>query len=142
MSLLCQTTLLKALEEPSPQGAILLQCSRPDRLLPTVRSRLHFIESPTIRHELGQETALSVMERDDASEVLRASKDRQQVQAFLEQLLVELKARILNHPTEQLARQIKLTDSAAVRLAHNANWKLNVDRFLQDWFEKGKEKVQ
>jgi len=139
MSLLCQTTLLKALEEPSLWGAILLHCARPDNLLPTVRSRLHLLGELVLRQGPAKETALPVMEDKDATTSLRAFKDRPSALAFFTQLIAELKARILQKPSYQLVRQIRLAESAAVRLAHNANWKLTIDRFLQDWPEKGKE---
>lgn len=144
LSSLCQTTLLKALEEPPPQGAIILQCDRPDSLLSTVRSRLHQLKSARSVDKLKTENSVSVLmaKQSQATNHLRAMKDRVAVKQFLLGLIAELKETILQSPSPELARKIAVADSAARRLAHNANWKLSIDKFLQDWFESGKERIQ
>lgn len=130
MSDIVQNTLLKLLEEPPSSVVVVLQTQQPQRLLPTVLSRLHLLEgsfrsSATDQSHFKKSSSemfnrLSELPREQVVDLLASEMNHQQQQLLLT-------------PIQQVADRIELLDRAIKKLNANANSKLTIDWLLLHW---------
>lgn len=126
-----QNTLLKLLEEPPSFLVVLIEAANPSRLLPTIQSRLHRLESVK-----GGERVDSVDLFDDykaAKNILEQVKDRQKLEDLLINMLSTARNQVVHLPSAAKVLQVELLDRAIRRLRQNANQKLVIDSFLLNW---------
>lgn len=121
----CQNTLLKALEEPAAQAAIVLQTTRPARLLSTITSRLQVID----RRSADRLTPSLAIELDSVKE----AKDRPAAIIICAHLLNGLTNELMERPARRTLGKIKLLEETIVRLRSNANFRLTVNYLLLRW---------
>jgi DNA polymerase III delta prime subunit len=118
LSAIIQTTLLKVIEEPPTHLVIIVQTRNPDRLLATVRSRLHRSSRSVAPMATGASYKIEDLEgatREKAIEILTAIERE------------ELSSEKIN------PAKLSLLTSAIQRLSLNCNVKLTIDWFLLRW---------
>lgn len=118
LSAIIQTTLLKVIEEPPTHLVIIVQTRNPDRLLATVRSRLHRSSRSVAPMAKGAGYKIEDLEgatREKAIEILTAIERE------------ELSSEKIN------PEKLSLLTSAIQRLSLNCNVKLTIDWFLLRW---------
>ena len=70
-----QNAFLKTLEEPRPRTLLALECSDPERLLPTVKSRLVSVQAPSLDDAAVREVLEGCgIEKGDLEEVVRLGR--------------------------------------------------------------------
>lgn len=116
LSPILQTTLLKLVEEPPSFLIVVLQSSRPESLLSTLRSRLHYIETAGVANR--EATAAP-----DLTSLLL--KNRTEALTLLGQLRRYL---VGSNPIN--LKRLQYTDQAIKKLERNCNVKLTLDHFL------------
>ncbi|MEX1052186.1 MAG: hypothetical protein WEC83_02230 [Patescibacteria group bacterium] len=109
-----QNTLLKTVEEPPSQGAVVIQSSSIDAFLPTLRSRLQRLPSTGERIRPSAPATLNIAEL--------MSKDRADVIATLELAVLSL-----DLMTKEGVYQHQLLTATLRRLRQNVNVKLALD---------------
>jgi len=133
LSEVLQNTLLKLLEEPPSTLVIALQTNQPQRLMPTVQSRLHKASfgRQGIRAELGSESALA----GSAKQVFDAFSKltREELTNRLVSELQLQRSMLLNSTNLAAGRRIEILDLAVKKLAANSNQKLTLDWLLLHW---------
>ncbi|MDP3993133.1 MAG: hypothetical protein Q8Q05_02910 [bacterium] len=130
MSDIVQNTLLKLLEEPPPSVVIILQAEQPQRLLPTVLSRLHSLEG------LAQTSKIESSHfQHSSSEMFNKLTElpREQLVDLLADEMNFERQQLLITPTRQVTNRIELLDRATKKLNANANLKLTIDWLLLHW---------
>ncbi len=127
-----QNTLLKIIEEPPAQLIIVVQASSADDLLPTLRSRLHFVNSATDETVFEEVFPASVSELD---KTLRGIKERAELVKLISMELSYLKKKMLEQPSKEVSSKISLLLKTITRLKQNCNQKLAIDSLLLHWFE-------
>ncbi|MEK7548534.1 MAG: hypothetical protein AAB499_01385 [Patescibacteria group bacterium] len=125
LSEICQSALLKLLEDPPAGAAIILQTTRPTKLLPTIASRLQVINWPSTTPN----ASLSGATIDQLSR----SADRLAMAASCAQLLSSQSGELSKDPNHLTLEKIDLLEEAIFRLDHNANWRLTLDYLLLRW---------
>lgn len=118
LSAIIQTTLLRVIEEPPTHLVIIVQTRNPDRLLATVRSRLHRSSRSVTPMATGASYKIEDLEgatREKAIEILTAIERE------------ELSSEKIN------PEKLSLLTSAIQRLSLNCNVKLTIDWFLLRW---------
>ena len=127
LSEVMQNTLLKTLEEPPPVLIVVVQTNYPERLLPTVRSRLHpMVDGSNSATRQNEDFNLTAKQ-------LESLADRQELITYLSTGLRVMLVQILDQPNELLNRRIDLLDRAILKLRQNTNLKLTVDWLLVHW---------
>lgn len=118
LSAIIQTTLLKIIEEPPTHLIIVVQTRNADRLLATVRSRLHRSSRSAVPMATMVSYSIQDLEgatREKAIEILTAIERG------------ELSSEKIN------PEKLSLLTSAIQRLSLNCNVKLTIDWFLLRW---------
>lgn len=134
LSLQCQTTLLKSLEEPAADAAIILSVDSPEGLLLTVRSRLYPLGDGRVRDDGEGSSTLTLSNESDARKQLQSITNREEAISFFKRLLTAQKAELIGAGSLLAAKRVELTDNQLRKLNQNVNWKLALEKFLQDWF--------
>jgi DNA polymerase III gamma/tau subunit len=114
-SAIIQTTLLKLIEEPPLHLVVVLQTRNPERLLTTIRSRLHRLSRSAVPKLEASNYRIEDLEgvtREQAIEILTAIE---QTELSSEKIDME---------------KLALLNSAIQRLSLNCNLKLTIDWFL------------
>ncbi|MEK7202510.1 MAG: hypothetical protein AAB669_03220 [Patescibacteria group bacterium] len=130
MSDIVQNTLLKLLEEPPPSVVIVLQAEQPQRLLPTVLSRLHSLEglARTSKVESSHFNKSSSVMFNELTEL-----PREQLVDLLASEMNHQQQQLLLTPIQQVTDRVLLLDRATKKLNANANLKLTIDWLLLHW---------
>lgn len=121
LSTVLQNTLLKLVEEPPKSLVIILQANFPNRLLPTVRSRLHTV----VESDISQSKFASAEFGLDVSTLASIEK------AKLIPTLQQLSNWLLGQ--ENSSTRLSLVADTIRRLELRCNSKLTIDRFLLRW---------
>lgn len=119
-----QNTLLKILEEPPSRAILVLVTNQPNRLLPTILSRLSQL-SPS-KQSLSEAVPTSLEELT----VAVADLTRPELVELLTKRLVIMRHQLLVEPTSLVCQQVLRLDLAIKKLHQNANQKLTVDWLL------------
>lgn len=130
MSDIVQNTLLKLLEEPPPSVVIVLQAEQPQRLLPTVLSRLHSLEGLARTSKIES----SHFQQSSGEMFIKLTElPREQLVDLLADEINFERQQLLITPTRQVTNRIELLDRAIKKLNANANLKLTIDWLLLHW---------
>lgn len=122
LSTVLQNTLLKLVEEPPPSLIVVLQTNLPNRLLPTLRSRLHSI-TDAVKSRSGEESVGKL--EIDVSTLMTVDKTK------LIPKLREISEWLLGQ--EGSSTKLSLVSDTIRRLELRCNSKLTIDRFLLHW---------
>jgi len=122
-----QNTLLKTIEEPPARLILVLQASAPEKLLPTVRSRLHFLEE---RPKHAQPADLADSADFDLAERLAKAENRDEVAQLVNQAIELRYQQLFERPSKQLTEELELLQRAQTKLKLRANYKLVIDWLL------------
>lgn len=125
-----QNTLLKLLEEPPATLVIVLQTSRPQALLATVRSRLHGAATSASASDSSEGVLIGIA---DIKTSVEKAKDRGALITAIEGIRQQLRGKLLTEPSSELIAAINLLDRSLRRLAQNVNQKLVIDALLLNW---------
>jgi len=125
-----QNTLLKLLEEPPTSVVIILQTEQPQKLLPTVMSRLHFLNSQNPKFKIGQ-SHFQIPLADMFGKL--TDMTRESLVAVLTDEINYQREQLLTAPSYQLANRVQLLDRVIRKLNSNANQKLTIDWLLLHW---------
>lgn len=125
-----QNTLLKLLEEPPATLVIVLQTSRPQALLATVRSRLHGAAASASALDSSEGVLIGIA---DIKTSVEKAKDRGALITAIEGIRQQLRGKLLTEPSSELIAAINLLDRSLRRLAQNVNQKLVIDALLLNW---------
>lgn len=129
---ICQSTLLKLLEEPNESLSIFLLVSNPSRLLPTIISRLHQLdaESSASTQQSGERLQSGPQELERQ---LTACSSRETLLKLLSSELEGQRLDLLKSYSAQMPLRIEILTKAITRLENNANLKLTVDHLRLNW---------
>ncbi|OGD62729.1 hypothetical protein A3A71_01805 [Candidatus Berkelbacteria bacterium RIFCSPLOWO2_01_FULL_50_28] len=129
---ICQSTLLKLLEEPNESLAIFLLVSNPSKLLPTITSRLH---------QLDAESSAAILQNGERLQSSPQELERQLAACSSRETLIELlsselesqRHELLSSYNAQAPQRIETLTKVITRLKNNANLKLTVDYLRLNW---------
>jgi DNA polymerase III delta prime subunit len=125
-----QNTLLKLLEEPPATLVVVVQVARIEALLPTVRSRLHRLETA---EKPSAAAAPATVSQIELKGLVEKAKDRKALTGVIETVRDGTRDAMLAAPTEDLIRAHNLLDRSVRRLSQNTNQKLVIDALLLNW---------
>lgn len=134
-----QNTLLKLLEEPPLQLTVVLEGENSDRLLATVRSRLHQLpleDSHLITASSPNEPPSWLANATLAHGYLSALKNRLEATAIFSELLVCYRQELIADPNPEKAAKLDLILRTLRRLDQNLNYKIVTEAFLLHWFDE------
>lgn len=127
-----QNTLLKLLEEPPLFLTIVLVTTRPEGLLPTVRSRLHKLSAADVVTPQSV-TNIALPSIEELKSTIGQPKDRAGLVATLETIRQAAWRNLLDSPSTSLIQAHDILERSIRRLGQNANPKLVVDALLLNW---------
>ncbi len=134
-----QNTLLKLLEEPPSQLTVVLEGDNSDRLLATVRSRLHQLpadEMSLVTASSSKELPIWLANATLAHGHLSALKNRADAVSLFSELLVCYRQELVADPTPEKAAKLDLVLKTLRRLSQSLNYKLVTEAFLLHWFDE------
>lgn len=125
LTLPAQSALLKTLEEPAGNTLIILGCSNPNLLLPTILSRSQLIKLSLKIEKYPSRDDLPSLSTMRAGERLKIAvcyaKDRYQAIDFIKVFLFSTREQLIQNPSLKLADKARKIQQALLMLQANTN---------------------